>query len=118
VPSVAFTLPPIASVGLSEAVACQQKPNVRPHADEVVNLFGLAIRHELTADHLKSTMFAHPTGASDIEYMLEAEAMMFSAVRPGLRGRRDRGQKNLDLGLQAKRKTAIDGHHGVIEWPA
>jgi glutathione reductase (NADPH) len=36
----------------------------------VINLFGLAIRHELTADDLKSTMFAYPTGASDIGDMV------------------------------------------------
>ena len=109
VPSVAFTLPPIAAVGLSEAAA-RQHPNVRvnsadvsdwytarrvgesvyayktlvdgvngqilgahlvgPHADEVINLFGIAIRHNLTVEDLKSTMFAYPTGASDIGYML------------------------------------------------
>jgi glutathione reductase (NADPH) len=109
VPSVAFTLPPIAAVGLSEAAARQQRPNVRvnsanvpdwytawrvgesvyayktlvdgasgeilgahlvgPHADEVINLFAIAIRHDLTTDELKSTMFAYPTGASDIGYM-------------------------------------------------
>jgi glutathione reductase (NADPH) len=110
VPSVVFTLPPIAAVGLSEAAARQQTPKIRvksamvpdwytarrigeslyayktlvdedsgrilgahlvgPHADEVINLFGLAIRHGLTADDLKATMFAYPTGASDIGYML------------------------------------------------
>jgi glutathione reductase (NADPH) len=110
VPSVAFTLPPIAAVGLSEAAARQRTPNVRvncakvpdwytarrvaetvygyktlveqdsgrilpahlvgPHADEVINLFGLAIRYDLTTDDLKSTMFAYPTGASDIGDML------------------------------------------------
>ncbi len=110
VPSVAFTLPPIASVGLGEAEAtaaglkfqlkCERTSDwftarrlaekvygyktlvedgsgriigahlVGPHADEVINLFGLAIRHGLTADDLKSTMFAYPTGASDIGYML------------------------------------------------
>ena len=43
---------------------------VGPHVDEVINLFGLAIRHEFTADGLKSTMFAYPTGASDIGYMV------------------------------------------------
>jgi glutathione reductase (NADPH) len=36
----------------------------------VINLFGLAIRHGLTADNLKTTMFAYPTVASDIGYML------------------------------------------------
>ena len=43
---------------------------VGPHVDEVINLFGSAIRYELTADDLKSMMFAYPTGASDIGYML------------------------------------------------
>jgi glutathione reductase (NADPH) len=43
---------------------------VGPHADEVINLFGIAIRHNLTTHDLKSTMFAYPTGASDIGYML------------------------------------------------
>lgn len=110
VPSVAFTLPPIAAVGMSEEEAQQSGIAYRvkseraadwytarrvaesvygyktiveegsgrilgahlvgPHADEVINLFGLAIRHNLTADDLKTTMFAYPTGASDIGYML------------------------------------------------
>jgi len=110
VPSVAFTLPPIAAVGLSEAAARKQSSKLRvnsakvadwytarrvgesvygyktlvdedsgrilgahlvgPHADEVINLFGLAIRHDLTADDLKSTIFGYPTGASDIGYMI------------------------------------------------
>ena len=43
---------------------------VGPHADEVINIFGLAIRHNLTADDLKTTMFAYPTGASDIGSIL------------------------------------------------
>jgi len=43
---------------------------VGPHADEVINLFGLAIRHGLTVGDLKSTVFAYPTGASDIGYMM------------------------------------------------
>jgi glutathione reductase (NADPH) len=110
VPSVAFTLPPIAAVGLSEAEAraagrkfrvnSQKVPDwytarrvaetvygfktlieegsgrilgahlVGPHADEVINIFGLAIRHGLTAEDLKQTIFAYPTVASDIGYML------------------------------------------------
>lgn len=110
VPSVAFTLPPIAAVGMTEAEArksglrfqlkCERALDwytarrvaepvygyktlveqetgrilgahlVGPHADEVINLFGLAIRHGLTADDLKSTMFAYPTGASDLGYMV------------------------------------------------
>ncbi len=43
---------------------------VGPGAEEVINLFSLAIRHDLTAEALKSTMFAYPTAASDIGYML------------------------------------------------
>lgn len=110
VPSVAFSLPPIAAVGLSEAAARRQGRKVRvnsarardwytarrvretvygyktlveeesgrilgahlvgPHADEVINIFGLAIRHGLTADDLRATIFAYPTGASDIGYMI------------------------------------------------
>ena len=110
VPRVAFSIPPIAAVGLTEAEARQQKRRFRvkaervpdwytarrlaepvygfkvlvdeenelilgahlvgPHADEVINIFGLAIRHGLTAAQLKSTLFAYPTAASDIGYML------------------------------------------------
>jgi len=43
---------------------------VGPHAEEVINLFALAIRHDLTAADLKNTIFAYPTGASDIGYMV------------------------------------------------
>ena len=110
VPSVVFTIPPIAAVGLSEADArarglkfrihSEKVPDwytarrlnesvygfktlveedtdrilgahlVGPHAEEVINLFGVAIRHGLTAKDLQTTMFAYPTGASDIGYML------------------------------------------------
>jgi glutathione reductase (NADPH) len=110
VPSVVFTVPPIAAVGMTESEARQQGIRYRlqsqkasdwftarqaaepvygfkvlvdeeadevlgahlvgPHADEVINLFALAIRHRLTAHDLKTTMFAYPTGASDIGYML------------------------------------------------
>jgi glutathione reductase (NADPH) len=110
VPSVAFTLPPIASVGLSEANARRTGATLRvktakvpdwqtprrvgetvygyktiieegsgrilgahlvgPHVDDVINLFGLAIRQGLCADDLKATIFAYPTEASDIGYML------------------------------------------------
>jgi glutathione reductase (NADPH) len=110
VPSVAFTIPPITSVGLSEKEAGKQgkkfKVNckkasdwftarqegesvygykvliqersgkilgahlVGPHADEVINVFAFAIRHGSTAKELKDTVFAYPTGASDIGSML------------------------------------------------
>ena len=110
VPSVAFTAPPIASVGVGEAEArklgidlqikSELTPNwftalqaaekvygyktiadkatgkilgahlVGPHAEETINLFALAVRHGLTAKDLKETMFAYPTAASDVGYML------------------------------------------------
>lgn len=110
VPSVAFTVPPIAAVGLGEQEAMAQGLRVRvnsekvpgwftarrlaepvygyktlvdegsgcilgahlvgPGVDEMINLFALAIRHGLTAAALKDTMFAYPTGASDIGHML------------------------------------------------
>jgi glutathione reductase (NADPH) len=111
VPSVVFTIPPLASVGLSEAQVREQGLQFRtnsqdtagwyssrrigerysgfkvlleeatgkvvgahllgPHAEEVINLFALAIRHGLTASQLTDTMYAYPTHASDISYMLE-----------------------------------------------
>ena len=110
VPSVAFTIPPIASVGLNEKQARDKGLKFRTHSekapdwytarrvaetaygfkvlieegtdqilgahligpsvDEVINVFALAIRNGLTAEDLKTTMFAYPTGASDIGYML------------------------------------------------
>jgi glutathione reductase (NADPH) len=110
VPSIAFTIPPIAAVGLGEAEARARGLKFRinsekvsdwytarrlnetvygfktlvdpdtgrilgahlvgPHAEDVINLFALAIRHGLTAEDIKTTMFAYPTGASDIGYML------------------------------------------------
>jgi glutathione reductase (NADPH) len=110
VPSVAFTIPPIASVGLSEEAARKQRLRfdvhkaqtagwysarrvaepvagyktlveqgsgrilgahvVGPEASETINIFALAIRYKLTADALKSAVFAYPTAASDISSML------------------------------------------------
>jgi glutathione reductase (NADPH) len=110
VPSVAFSVPPIAAVGLSETEARKRGLRFRvksqttsdwytarrvaettygfkvlvedgtdrilgahlvgPHVDEVINVFALAIRKGLTAEDLKTTMFAYPTGASDIGYMV------------------------------------------------
>jgi glutathione reductase (NADPH) len=110
VPSVAFTIPPIASVGLGEAAARKQGRRFRvqsrkapdwftarqaaepiygfkvliedetelilgahlvgPHVDEVINVFAFAMRHDLSARDLKTTLFAYPTGASDIGRMV------------------------------------------------
>jgi glutathione reductase (NADPH) len=110
IPSVAFTLPPIGAVGMSEAegrskgvrmrVNCEKTADwftarrlnesvygfktlidedsghilgahlVGPHAEEVINLFAVAIRHGITAEQLRDTVFAYPTSASDVAYML------------------------------------------------
>jgi len=40
------------------------------HAEEVINLFGLAIRTGMRASDLKHTVFAYPTSASDVTDML------------------------------------------------
>jgi len=41
-----------------------------PHADEVINLFAVAIRLGLRADDLRETLYAYPTYGSDIRFML------------------------------------------------
>lgn len=110
VPSVLFTLPPLASVGLGERAARDrglrlsvhhQKTSgwyssrrlneeasgfkvlveggsdrvvgahlLGPHAEEVINLFAVAMRAGMPATQLKSLTFGYPTGASDVPYML------------------------------------------------
>jgi glutathione reductase (NADPH) len=110
IPSVAFTIPPIASVGLSEKQARDQRIKFRvqkenahdwytarsigesaygfkvlvesdtdrilgahlvgPYADEVINVFAMAIRNDLTTRELEDTVFSYPTAVSDVHYML------------------------------------------------
>ncbi len=41
-----------------------------PHAEEVVNVFALTIRYNLTASDLTHMIYAYPTSASDVAYML------------------------------------------------
>jgi glutathione reductase (NADPH) len=107
---IAFTMPPIASVGLSEKQAREQGLKFRvqkqrasdwyaarrvaetiygfkvlvedgtdhvlgahlvgQNVDEVINIFALAMRNGLTAEDLKTTIFAYPTRTSDICYMV------------------------------------------------
>src|SRR5436309_3802777 len=108
--SSVFTVPPLASTGLSEAAARARGSKVRvnfqetsgwfntrrvgetvsgckvlaeketgrvlgahllgPHADEVINLFAVAVRLGLRADNLKEALYAYPTYGSDIRFML------------------------------------------------
>ena len=41
-----------------------------PHAEEIINIFALAIRLDLNADKIKQGIFTYPTNSSDITYML------------------------------------------------
>jgi glutathione reductase (NADPH) len=108
--STVFTIPPLASVGLTEAAAREKGLRFRahrqdtsgwlssqrvgettsgskvlieedsgrilgahlfgPHADEVINVFAVAVRFGIRADDLKQVLFAYPTNAADIPYMV------------------------------------------------
>src|SRR5438445_291438 len=110
IPSVVFTVPPLAGVGLTESEAREQELDVRikvedtsswysnrrvaetcamfkvivdhkadrivgahllgPHAEEVINLFALAIRSGVAATDLKHLLYAYPTSGSDVPYMI------------------------------------------------
>jgi glutathione reductase (NADPH) len=43
---------------------------IGPHAEEQINLFTLAIRSGIGASDIEQTLFAYPTGASDLSYMV------------------------------------------------
>jgi glutathione reductase (NADPH) len=110
IPTVVFTIPPLASVGLGEERARQQGLRFKTkherttnwyssrrvgestsgykvlveegtdrilgahllgsQAEEVINLFALAIRSGIPAKDLKHTLFAYPSHGSDVAYML------------------------------------------------
>lgn len=110
IPSVVFTTPPLARVGLDEAAARDLGLQFTVHhddtsnwytsrrvglahtgyktliedgtdrilgahvlgfqSDELINLFGLAIRNHLSARDLKDMVFAYPSGASDLNSMM------------------------------------------------
>lgn len=109
-PSVVFTLPPLASVGMLEEEAVAQGLRFEtkhertsswyssrrvgeevsgykvlveeqsgkilgahllgPHADELINLFALAMRCGMTRRDIKQSIFAYPTVGSDMPYMV------------------------------------------------
>jgi glutathione reductase (NADPH) len=110
-PSVVFTIPPLASVGMKEKEAKEaglkfrikhentaswassrrlgetcsgfkvliEQDNDRilgahivgPHAEEVINIFSLAIRLGLSAKELRDPLlYSYPTSSSDVAYML------------------------------------------------
>jgi glutathione reductase (NADPH) len=110
IPTVVFTTPPLAGVGLDEATAQAQGLSFTTHqqdtsgwyssrrvalahsgfktlvedgtkrilgahllgihAEEIVNIFALAVRAGLSARDLKDMVYAYPTSASDIGYMM------------------------------------------------
>jgi glutathione reductase (NADPH) len=110
IPTVVFTTPPLAQVGLDEATARAQGLSFTTHqqdtsgwyssrrvalarsgfktlvedgterilgahllgihAEEIVNIFALAVRAGLRARDLKDMVYAYPTSASDIGYMM------------------------------------------------
>jgi glutathione reductase (NADPH) len=39
-------------------------------SDELINVFALAVRHGLTAEQMKGTLFAYPTHGSNVQYMV------------------------------------------------
>jgi glutathione reductase (NADPH) len=42
-----------------------------PHAEEQINVLGLAIRQGIDARSIRDELFAYPTGSSDIQYLLQ-----------------------------------------------
>ena len=110
VPTVAFTIPPLAAVGLSERTAKEKGLKFRinkddtsgwyssrrvaedcsgfkvlveegsdrvlgahligPHAEELINVFALAMQTEIPAAKVKHAIFGYPTLGSDVQYML------------------------------------------------
>jgi glutathione reductase (NADPH) len=111
IPSVVFTIPPLASVGFTEAQARLEGLDVQVysadtkawyssrsvasqygmfktvvesstdrvigahvlgvHAEEIINVFAIAVRHGLTSHDLRHLIYAYPTSGSEIPYMLE-----------------------------------------------
>lgn len=110
IPSVVFTLPPLATVGLQESEASAQGLEFETrfsetsnwyssrrigqkfsghkvlvergtdrilgasllgsHSEELINLFAIAIQRQMTSGEIKESMFAYPTLASDLSYMV------------------------------------------------
>ena len=110
IPSVVFTIPTLAGVGLTEKAARAKNMQVRvatgdttewlvnrrvrepvgmfktiidettdrivgahllgAHAEEVINLFAMAMRFEIPVAELKKMIYSYPTGSSNMAYML------------------------------------------------
>ncbi|HEX2712661.1 MAG TPA: NAD(P)/FAD-dependent oxidoreductase [Candidatus Acidoferrales bacterium] len=110
IPTVVFSLPPLAAVGLSEQAAKDRglrftvrhedtsdwyssrrigikyssfkvlvdEENERilgahvfgPHADDVINLFALAMRSEVKASQVRRALYSYPSVSGDVRYMV------------------------------------------------
>ena len=110
VPSVLFTVPPVASVGLHDEEVLKRRIDfekqfidtsnwtasrrlglkhsaskilidksshqilgahlIGHHAEEVINLFSLAMRHQLTVEQIHDTVYGYPTFSYDIHSLL------------------------------------------------
>ena len=111
IPTIVFTIPPMASVGLTGAEAHERELDVTAghkdditgwysyerlrseaaafkvivendtdrvvgahllgeHVEEVINLFALAIRHDISARDLRHSVHAYPTHVSDVPHMV------------------------------------------------
>jgi glutathione reductase (NADPH) len=108
--SAVFTIPPLASTGMTEDAARKEGRKFRtswkdtsdgfhtrrvgetasgfkvlieedtnhvlgahllgPHAEDVINLFAVAVRLRIPAGELKEVLFAYPTSSSDVRFML------------------------------------------------
>lgn len=75
VPSVVFTVQPLATVVFktivdvgTDRIVRAQLP--RPNAAHVINILGVVLRLDLTAADLKHTLHEYPTSTSDVSYML------------------------------------------------
>lgn len=110
IPSVVFTIPPLATVGISEEEARKHTSHLKvnfegmdewyfvkrvnarhtgykvlidqekdlilgahifsPYADDMINLFALAIQNNLSASQLTQTIYSYPSSSGEIKYMI------------------------------------------------
>jgi glutathione reductase (NADPH) len=70
IPTVVFTVPPLAAVGMTEHAAQERDLRFRTHRENTGSWYSSRRVAEMTAETLKQTIFAYPTHGSDVAYML------------------------------------------------